>query len=865
MKRTNGFIALFCLLRIAVFSAPEEAYIELEMRGHKNDFYRILLDEETEQIYIGIGEFIDFSRIQNLRFDRRGLRIKGNLDEEREIDVRFPKDSVIEMNDDVFVKLDDFKKYFNIRSSNWDEERYVLTLTPEFKTQDEYIRELNAQRSLLGLARREEEMLQNEEYIQNKKKLLSPGILKFVYVNEDFKQNDYYIDIDYGTELLYGEFQISQRVYPESELDYIRLQYKEIFGEYYLTFGDFYLESDSIFDNEKSLRGVSFSKNEYYGIRIDNRTVVEGLAYNASLVELYRNGNLEDFQMMTGDNFSFRVRNSSSSDRYTIKIFYRDGREETKDIYILGNQTILEKGENDFVVQAGEGNNQKKEQYLVKYRKGLTKDLTVTAGTSFLENRESEKYEVVEGALAYRFGLDEYPTLVSVTILDEIESGELNYKTALEQKLPSNMDLYFRYENYGDRVAEKINVKELYNVELSKNFRRLGGTIGYLKETYNSNNYDEYYLNLDYVFTSNIRLSLNNEYYKRGFSDEDFNKLEGFGTEMKMSYSGFNGILATLEGKLNYEDNERVDDEVKLGVTKTTSNKGVFKNVDTAFEVGHSREKGTFFELRFTYIFDKNIYIEFPDIRREDEKTRIGGRVEKSFYLGNPLLPLNNNSVTDGWVEGTVFIDENANGIFDENEQRYEGAEILTSGGVGLAKENGQYIVGDITNTDIHTIEVNRETIDPMLIQGKDIIKFKGATSSKVKVDIPLVPVSMLSGYVQSSSSLDERKYHSILATLDIVLKKGDEEIKRITPEIDGYYFFEDVSPGEYRIEIIPNSKRYKGHFDKRVINVKIKGGREGDYFEENNFIVSKVEILDEEILDEAEVKKEGIENEKAI
>ncbi|MGL5544955.1 MAG: hypothetical protein ACRDB6_07585 [Cetobacterium sp.] len=855
MKRTKGFIALFCLLRIAVFSAPEEAYIELEMRGHKNDFYRILLDEEIEQIYIGIGEFIDFSRIQSLRFDRRGLRIKGNLDEEIEIDVRIPKNSVIEMDDDIFIKLDDFKKYFNIRSSNWDEERYVLTLTPEFKTQDEYIRELNAQRSLLGLARREEEMLQNEEYIQNKKKLLSPGILKFVYVNEDFKQNDYYIDIDYGTELLYGEFQISQRVYPESELDYIRLQYKEIFGEYYLTFGDFYLESDSIFDNEKSLRGVSFSKNEYYGIRIDNRTVIEGLAYNASLVELYRNGNLEDFQMMTEDSFSFRVRNSSSSDRYTIKIFYRDGREETKDIYILGNQTILEKGENDFVVQAGKGNNQKKEQYLVKYRKGLTKDLTVTAGTSFLENRESEKYEVVEGALAYRFGLDEYPTLVSATILDEIESGELNYKTTLEQKLPSNMDLYFRYENYGDRVAEKITVKELYNVELSKNFRRLGGTIGYLKETYNSNNYDEYYLNLDYAFTSNIRLSLNNEYYKRNFSDEDFSKLEGFGTEMKMSYSGFNGILATLEGKLNYEDKKRVDDEVKLGITKTTSNKGFFKNVDTAFEVGHSREKGTFFELRFTYIFDKNIYIEFPDIRREDEKTRIGGRIEKAFYLGNPLLPLNNNSVTDGWVEGTVFIDENANGIFDENEQRYEGAEIVTSGGGGLAKENGHYIIGDITNTDVHTIEVNRETIDPMLIQGKDIIKFKGATSSKVKVDIPLVPVSMLSGYIQSSPSLDERKYHSILATLDIVLKKGGEEIKRITPEIDGYYFFEDVSPGEYRIEIIPNSRRYKGHFDKRVLNVKINSGREGDYFEENNFVVSKVEVLDDKILNEAEIK----------
>ncbi|WP_047395897.1 hypothetical protein [Cetobacterium sp. ZOR0034] len=850
MKNIKGFITLFCLLRVAVFSLPEEAYIEIDMRGHKNDFYRVLLDEDTQDLYIGIGDFIDFSRIPNLKLDRRRLRVKGDLDEELSIDVRIPKNSVIEMDNDIFIKLDDFKRYFHMISSDWDEERYVLKLNPDFKTQDEYVRELNAQRSLLGLAKREEEMIESGDYIQNKKKLLSPGLLKFVYVNEDFKENDYYIDIDYGTELLYGEFQISQRVYPESELDYIRLQYKEIFGEYYLTFGDFYLESDSMFDNERSLRGVSFSRNEYYGIRIDNRTIIEGLAYNANLVELYRNDRLEDFQMITGDSFSFRVRNSSSSDRYTIKIFYRDGREETKAIYILGNQTILEKGENDFVIQAGQGNNQKKEQYLAKYRYGVTKDLTATIGTSFLENRDSEKYEVLEGALAYRFGFDEYPTLISGTILDEMESGELNYKATLEQKLPSNINFYFGYENYGDRVAEKLNLKESYNVELSKSFRRLGGTIGYLKESYNSNNYDEYYLNLDYDLARSVRLSLNNEYYIRNFSDSQTNKLEGFGTEMRMTYSGFNGILAVLEGKVNYEDNEMVDDEIKLGVTKATSERGLLRNVDTTFEVGYSKEKGTFFELRFTYIFDKNIYIELPDIRREDGETKVGGRVEKTFYLGNPFLALNNNSVTDGWVEGKVFVDENINGILDENEEIYEGAEIMTSGGSGLTRENGNYIIGDISNTNIHTIEVNRETIDPMLVQGKEVIKFKGATSSRVNVDIPLVPVSMISGYVENSLLINERVYYSVLAGLDIVLKKNGEEVERTTPEIDGYYFFEDVLPGEYIIEIVPNSRRYIGTFDKKVINLKVKSGREGDYYEDNNFAIKSIELIEDEILD---------------
>lgn len=856
MGRVNRAILIYCVVKSIIFSAtPEEAYIELEMKGQKNEFYRVLIGEETEKMYIGVGEFIDFARMDEVKFDKKRMRVKGKLDAEREIDIKIPKESSIETEDDIFIELDEFKRYFFIPESNWDNERYILNLYPEFKTSKESQDELNNQRSLLAMAKKERELEAKGDYIKKEKSLLSPGILKLSYTNSDIENNEYAVDIDYGTELLYGEFQISQKVYPESNLEYIRLQYREIFNNYYLTFGDFYLESDSIFDSERSMRGASFSKNEYYGIRIDNRTVIEGEAYNANLVELYRNGSLDDFQMVTGDRFRFDIINLSSTDRYTLKIYYRDGREETKEIYVLGNQNILNKGESDFVVQLGEGKDDKKNQYLGKFKYGLTKDLTVVTGVSLLENKSENKYEVLEAGAAYRFGLDEYPTLISGTFLEEFNSKELNFKGTGEQKLPYNTNLTMRYEKYRDKTAKRLKKDYSYNIDLSKEFRKLSGSVGYFKNSYEADDLHQIYLSLDYTLSRSVRMSLTSEYYKYSTPNTEPREAKGYGTQGKITYSGMDGIIAVLEGRVNYEESKMTEDEIKFGIAKSPTDKGFFKDVDAAFEVGHSKDKGTFFEVRFTYIFDGDIYIEFPDIRREDDKTRVGGRIEKSFYLGNPLLKINNNNVTDGWVEGKVFVDENSNGIMDENEDIYEGAEVIASGGTSSVKKNGKYIIGNISNKDIHMVEVNKETIDPMLIQGKEQIKFKGAISSGVKVDIPLVPVSMITGVVGNGEGTDEREYNSMLAGLNVILKKGDEEIGRTQPEIDGYYFFENILPGEYVVELLPTSKRYKGSFDRQRIEIGVKAGREGEYYEDNNFLIKNIEVVEDEILDEEEIE----------
>lgn len=123
-----------------------------------------------------------------------------------------------------------------------------------------------------------------------------------------------------------------------------------------------------------------------------------------------------------------------------------------------------------------------------------------------------------------------------------------------------------------------------------------------------------------------------------------------------------------------------------------------------------------------------------------------------------------------------------------------------------------------------------------------------------MKVDIPLVPVSMITGVVGNGEGTDEREYNSMLAGLNVILKKGDEEIGRTQPKIDGYYFFENILPGEYVVELLPTSKRYKGSFDRQRIEIGVKAGREGEYYEDNNFLIKNIEVVEDEILDEEEI-----------
>ncbi|MGL5702689.1 MAG: hypothetical protein ACRCW5_06090, partial [Cetobacterium sp.] len=354
-----------------------------------------------------------------------------------------------------------------------------------------------------------------------------------------------------------------------------------------------------------------------------------------------------------------------------------------KDIYVLGNQNILNKGENDFVIQGGRGNDEKKNQYLAKYKYGLTENLTTTIGTSFLENRDSIKYEVLEGGLAYRFGLEKYPTLISGTLLEELNSESQGFKGVLEQKLPWDSNLIVRYEDYNKEISDRLRKDYSYNIDLSKSFRRFTSSIGYFNNTYEDENLYQIYLNLDYNISRNFRMSLSNEYYEYSSTDEISSN--GYGTQIKLNYNGIRGVAAILEGKINYQEDKVADDEIKLSLVKSPSESGFFKNVDTTLEVGHSREKGGFFEIRFTLKkLSENFNVHIRTIRYDIDNINY---ILKSYKLdqikkmdgGGLQVNLKSNDLNK--------IISDFGGMFSENRKSYLKLKVLSKQMINLTKE----------------------------------------------------------------------------------------------------------------------------------------------------------------------------------
>lgn len=846
MKKITFIIAIFMIFTTSIFAQPEEAYVELRANGMKNEFYKILLDEENGDIYLGIESLIDFFGLENLNFNKNRYTVKGNLDNSITVDYKISKNNVINIDDDSYIPLDEIKKIFHITKSHFDEERFTLELNLKFKTKLDYALELNKTKRVLALSKREKEMEEEEIYIQEKAKLISPGILKLSYSKADMEESDYSFGIDYGTQLLYGEFTLGQKIVPESNLDYIRLKYRDVIKNDFLTLGDFYLENTTLFDTEKSLRGLSLSKNENYGFTRFNSTIIEGEAFNANVVELYRNGLLEDFELLSGrNNFYFNVPTVSSMDRYSIKISYNDGRTEYKEISIIGSNNVLLKGDSDYLLQVGEGVDYKKKQYLAKYKYGVTKNLTLGSGISYLENKDGEKYQVYEGSFATRRNSKDYPTLFSGNIKKGIANSDINFETSIEQQLGRNTSINAKYEKYGPYISEAIKADEIYSISFNKVISRLSGSVGYIRQTYDSLKFEKYYVNFDYSLNRNTKIGLLNS-YNRGFGDDD--KIENFGTEARVYYSGFKEFLLQFEAKRDYDQWEIYDDEIKLIATRNTSNESFLPNMDVNFEVGYSKSKGKFFEIGVSYYFDGFFYAEFPRIIKNNEKTTIGGGVQKSIYLGNPLLNMNNDNISDGWVEGKVYIDKNNNGSLDENETILDGVEVITSGGTAITDKNGQYLIGNISGHDIHSIEINSGTIDPTLVMKNELQKFKGSPSSRVTVNIPLVPVSILSGNVYSSDNVDGKMYSNLVGNIEaLLINENGEEVSMTTLDRDGYYFFEDIVPGEYTVELKSKSIRYTPQFDKTSLKIDVKNGTEGDYYEENDFTILSIESTKKE------------------
>lgn len=166
-----------------------------------------------------------------------------------------------------------------------------------------------------------------------------------------------------------------------------------------------------------------------------------------------------------------------------------------------------------------------------------------------------------------------------------------------------------------------------------------------------------------------------------------------------------------------------------------------------------------------------------------------------------------------GAVHARVFMDDNGNGIWNENEEGLGDARIHA---VQAFRTTESAEDGDAYLTRLRSDYVTDIAIDPLSLPDFDLDATTPGASVRPRpgswstVDFPVVRTMELEGYVRHE--IDGGK--ELVPAPRVLVRLLDSEGKSISQQrtvFDGFYLFSDVAPGTYNLEL-------RGELDGRLV-----------------------------------------------
>lgn len=815
----------------------DEAYIELKCKELKDDFFMVRYDFEKDTVYIGLKTFLYFLEIHTVDVDLETGIVSG-YQGGKKIEIKLDKNDGYIIGDDIYITKDTLLKKFDFSSAVWNSEELKLNLEPNF----ELPYEQREKTELMRLRLENENKEKNYKVIEDKKRYISPGVLKFNYYQENIEKKDYMFGIEYGTQFLNGDLYLSQNIKPLNELTNYSLTYNKIYKDNSLIFGNFYFKAPNFLNINSSVEGVSFGDENTYSKKNENTTIIEGEAQGADVVELYQNDILIDYQKPTSRNFKFILKDNNYNGDYTLKIYYKNGQIENRKVYTLNDLELLTKGKNQYNIQYGWNKEQKKQQKMVEFRKGITDNLTLGAAAYDLYDEQEINYQILRNDMVYRYSFGNNPLIASLNNYFDITNSCINHEIKLEQKI-KDIELKSEYKKYSNSVSEGKKQKEYLSFGGEKEFKNQRVSTGFFNEKFfEDKSTTGYYLSYEnrvlrsWNFIVDTQFSLKNAAKKIQITPT-------------ISYNGFENLNLIMQ--MNYLEDENVketDYKVKLMGRRKKSKilRGEYNyNITASYN-----DKDKFqFGIEFTYYFDNYIYIEAP-ITSDKNEVKVGLSIEKAVDLSDIKRNIKDREVENSWVYGKVFTDSNNNGIYDNDEKGIEGVKIDIDGKKAETDSEGNYLIEGLLSQEDYKVIVDRKSIDPMLIQVDTKSRIRPKASVGMRYNIPMQTVSMLAGYIYPDGDISDSDFIRIMSMMNVTLEKDGEKIKETEPEFDGMYYFEDVLPGKYEIHFsYLGDEKIKLSENKLEAEIILKNADEGEYFEGYDIKIQKLnkKVSDEE------------------
>lgn len=788
----------------------------------------IKYDIEEDMAYIGLNSLFYFLELYTLEIDLKNMRVFGNI-AGKNIDVKFNENEAFVMENSIYANLTSIKEKLNFKVASFDFSMLAINLVPNF-TLPYKVRE----KSKIERLRLEQEGKNIENIdISMPPKLIAPGFAKVNWYKYDLKEKEYGIDYEYGTQFLYGDLYLSGELHPQNKIEYGNLTYSNFWQNNDLILGSFSMITPHFINIGSELIGLSIRDEDTYMTRDGGITIIKGEAENAQIIELYREFALIDYIYPQSKYFEFRIADGILNSNYTLKIFYNDGKIEEKKVFSLTDMDILEKGKNRTSVQLGKNSDNGNSQGIAHVYYGVSNNLTLGIGTMDLISFEDRKYKLLENSIIFNTQHKSFPTLINYKNFYETNEKENSYNLIIDQKI-KNYSIRYLQEKYSPFIYEEGKLKSYDSISLGRNFDRNSFEIGLNNKLYfedeneyqSKNIYFAWYTSMLSPFSFSLKME--KDLY-RGY---DYNVFYP-----SITYSGIFSII--VDGEIGKEKaEERYTQNYNIKINKR--NIEIIKDLlylDVGLFTRYSSTNEKFrYGIAFNMKWDNYIHLGLSsntNISENGKRTTINSiETSKLIDLSSPLTKLDNNSsVIDSFITGYVFLDKNGNHIYDKDEIPLNDVEVMVDNKGFYTNRDGKYIADAIPNNRILTLDINRKTIDPTLKNSDGKIKIKSRSSSILRVDIPIQPISILSGNIVLGEGYTEKQFIQALSMITIVLEKDGEVIIETEPEFDGMYFFEDILPGKYTIKF--NYLGYENiRFSIQSIDIEVKNSDEGEYFD---------------------------------
>ncbi|MCT4552684.1 MAG: hypothetical protein N4A44_03380 [Alphaproteobacteria bacterium] len=734
---------------------------------------------------------------------------------------------------EIFIKSALLSKLFNIRFTIKDERSSVLIESDEILPVEENIIRRNAYDNFSSYERTNVLAgIKNEDVISNEENFTVPAVdfsLGFTHRKITNESSDTEEIKDSLNTSIYGggrflgfDNQFNYYNDTESKKDFLRFNLSEYYPDEedkikYLEFGDISAHKSALISNGGLGRGLQFTTFDRLKSSDKKSVDIVGSLPFGWEAELSKNGTILAFQRENKDGqYEFLDQPVNLGlNIFKITLHGPFGQKEEKEKIVYISPTAVDEGELGFKFSMLQTNKplfdlENKDYYTDKIaletEYGITDNLSLVTGLSLkdiTDKSTQSELEEEENLFLTGFKANINSNALGLYLAQGLDSKEQAIQTSFETKL-LNLNLLAEYSDFGKLKTEESylnteHVETLTELRLggAMNFgiKRLPFWINYREgKTVDDKKETELSGNISYNLLS--KLSLTYELSERDTFSRD---KESYSTiRLSANYLG-----ADLRAEASYSNSR---DE--LTSNNISADIDLNDTISTSFRWQHRYKTKTTSTSSDSFSASLNKMFSFGTLSFTGQVTdtddySIG--IRYNFGLRrNPTTrkyhSFNGNVSSTSSLSANIFLDDNENGIMDEDEEKLEYVSVKLNGSERdeLSDKDGNVFVPSISTYKAGLVTINEETLpDISMVPSIKNIPIRGKPGSWVEISYPVVLAGIVDGTVITKVNGRKRTQKGMKISL---IKEGSEEIHELISDSDGYFSFENIRKGKYQV-----------------------------------------------------------------